>query len=152
MFSLHHILIGLIIIGSLMFGILVTTLVVHYNYYKYQKKYVEKYNKDKKLTSLERIEYSNKVLDSLRDMITDFTVIEFQTFIDGHKLEKTTLGTIKNQLIKDIANKINIYINKENINFTITLFNKEFYDQYIVSIIIVNIKLLLNKHIETIEE
>ncbi len=98
-----------------------------------------------------RIEYSQSMLEYIREFTMRVASINFRNFMDGHELSKVTKATVSN-LVEVTATKVNNSIDLSNINFNDLLFTKEFYNSYIIEISMISIKELLDRAVNNIEE
>jgi hypothetical protein len=91
-------------------------------------------------------DYSEKLLEFIRMLTTQISVLKFRTFVDNHEMDKITKANIQ-KLVAEVAESVNTSINSTNIDFDDILFTKEFYENYIVETSLITIKNLLNKTI-----
>jgi len=91
-------------------------------------------------------EYSEKLLEFVKMLTSQISILQFRTFIDGHDMDKVTRAQIQ-ELAKSIAVTVNKSINIDNIDFDSALFTKEFYEGYIIENALINVKTLLQKAI-----
>lgn len=94
------------------------------------------------------IEYSTKILDYINAFTVQVATLNFRNFLDTHELEKVTKATLSG-LVEETASMVNDSMVKENIMFEDALFTEEFYDKYIINIVMVTIKDLLDKAVES---
>ena len=109
----------------------------------------EKENMSKAISkefSYQSPEYSDKVLEFSRKFAAQTSVLKFNAFINNHDSEKVTRSQIKN-LISDTATNINISMIYDNIDFSRTLFSKDFLVKFIINTTIISIKELLDKQL-----
>jgi len=93
-------------------------------------------NNNKKFnTPIERVEYSNKVLDYINELTIHISILKYDKFINTRDPELITRETLKN-LMSSIAEDVNKYIIKDNINLDDTFISEECYNEYIISTII----------------
>ena len=92
---------------------------------------------------MERIEYSLKFAKFLDESVTDMCVIMFKDFIDSKK----EVGNINKRNVTDlvevISKSVHDKINESNISYEYLLYDKSYYDNYIIQITIARLKKLL---------
>lgn len=93
------------------------------------------------------IDYSKQMLEFIKMMVGQVSVIKFRTYIDNNKLDKTAKPNIE-KIVEDVANTVNDAINVNNISLKDTIYTKEFFEQYIVETSILMIKQMLEKTID----
>jgi len=111
-------------------------------------------NQEKKLSELRlqiqsdnhntATEYSEKMLDFVKMLTSQIAVLRFRTFVDTHELDKITKANVQ-KLVTDVAETVHNSINIDNIDFEDMLFNKEFFEKYIIETSLITIKSLLDK-------
>lgn len=94
----------------------------------------------------ESLRYSEDMLDFIKLVVAQVSVIQFRKFTDGHKMEKVTLAQVKN-IVSEIAGTVNKAIIRDNIEFDTTIFTREFFDSYIIETTSMFVKQLLEKYI-----
>ena len=104
-------------------------------------------NQEPEIPPQDMIEYSNKLLDYIREFTMQVTVLKFQVFRDSHDVEKLTEGIIKG-FVAEVAKEVYGYITRDKIDFTRTLFTSEFFDNYIISTVVSSTKSLIDKTID----
>ena len=92
----------------------------------------------------EQVEYSNAVLDYVRDFTMQITALKFRDFIDSHKVEKLNLGIFKN-FAAETASSMTTFIDREKIDFNNTIFTPAFLQDYIIWLTFNTIKSLIEK-------
>ena len=137
-----------IIIGLMMIwvGIWVLWLQLK-NQNKLKDELEELRNQEPEIPPQDMIEYSNKLLDYIREFTMQVTVLKFQVFRDSHDVEKLTEGIIKG-FVAEVAKEVYGYITRDKIDFTRTLFTSEFFDNYIISTVVSSTKSLIDKTID----
>ena len=137
-----------IIIGLMMIwvGIWVLWLQLK-NQNKLKDELEELRNQEPEIPPQDMIEYSNKLLDYIREFTMQVTVLKFQVFRDSHDVEKLTEGIIKG-FVAEVAKEVYGYITHDKIDFTRTLFTSEFFDNYIISTVVSSTKSLIDKTID----
>ena len=68
------------------------------------------------MSPIDRVTYSNDILDYARNFTMQITALRFRDFIDAHKVEKLTLPIFKN-FASNTASEICTYIDKEKIDY-----------------------------------
>jgi hypothetical protein len=107
--------------------------------------YTGMYKEDKEL-----IEYSNLVLDTLRELVGQISVISFKSFCDQHELSKVNKTHISN-LAKNIAIEIRSGFNADNFELNDLMMKEEFYNSYIVNLALMNINDLMKQYVIDME-
>lgn len=110
---------------------------------QYQNKNIhEAYEND-----LEMIKLSHELLEFTKQFIADVSLYEFKKFSDSQKdIIDITKINIEN-IIKETAEIIMKSIDIENIPFDYLIFNREYYNRYIVQTTIIMIKRLFEKSV-----
>lgn len=103
------------------------------------------------MSPIDRVTYSNDILDYARNFTMQITALRFRDFIDAHKVEKLTLAIFKN-FASDTASEICTYIDKEKIDYENLLFSEDFLQSYVIWITFNTIKSLIDKSISGFEE
>jgi hypothetical protein len=98
----------------------------------------------------EMIEYSNLVLDTLRELVGQVSVINFKSFCDQYELSKVNKTHIVN-LAKNIAVDIRNGFNTDNFEIDDLMMKEEFYDSYIVNLALMNINDLMKQYVTEME-
>lgn len=114
---------------------------------QYQNKNIhEAYEND-----LEMIKLSHELLEFTKQFIADVSLYEFKRFSDSQKdVMDITKINIENT-IKETAEIIMKSIDIENIPFDYLIFNREYYNRYIVQTTIIMIKRLFEKSVDSEE-
>lgn len=86
---------------------------------------------DELARSKERLVYSKDVLDYIKTVASQIIVLKFQTFIDGHRLEKVTREKFKN-VVEDIIKDIRKSINIDEFDHKLLLYDDEFINKYLI--------------------
>lgn len=89
-------------------------------------------------------EYSEKLIEFTKMLTTQIAILQFRTFQDGHDLSKITKANVK-VLAEDIAKTVKSSIKLDNIDFSDTLFTRNFLESYIIETSIITVKALLDK-------
>ena len=84
------------------------------------------------------------MLDFVKMLTSQIAVLRFRTFVDTHELDKITKANVQ-KLVTDVAETVHNSINIDNIDFEDMLFNKEFFEKYIIETSLITIKSLLDK-------
>lgn len=90
------------------------------------------------------LDYSEHLLEYTKNITHSITVMKYQQFTESHNMQNTTETQIKN-LISTISTEVFNSINMDNIKFDKILFNKEFYQNYIIMQTMYLISELLNE-------
>lgn len=98
-------------------------------------------------TNINMIDYSERILDFIKEFSIELCVIKFRGFADNHDMEKVTKVHLEN-LIQECAKEVNNSLVEGAINYDHLLYNKEFIDNYIIQTVMIAMKDLLNKSIE----
>lgn len=91
-------------------------------------------------------EYSEKLLNFVKMITTQVAILQFRTFVDGHDMAKVTKANVRD-VADNVAKTVKSSINMDSIDFSDTLFTKEFYESYIIETSIIAVKSLLEKTI-----
>ena len=97
------------------------------------------------------VAYTKDIMEFIRIMISQVSLLSFQKFKDGHEMTKITETNIK-RLIEDIARTVNESIAMENISMGNILITKEFYQKYIIETTVFTIKKMLDEAMIEIED
>lgn len=92
------------------------------------------------------LQYSKDLLNFIQGIVAQESVMFFKEFVDGHHMERVTLSQIK-KMINGIANRVNDAINRDTIDFSMTIFNEHFFDWYIIDNSKKYVKELLEKYV-----
>ena len=140
--------------GSLVLVSLIGMIVSSVSYKKIRKMLYSK-NKEEMAemkSSLEKElnsqspEYSDKVLEFGQKFAAQASLIQYRSYMDNHEKEKITRGQIT-KLISEISENINISISYDNIDFSRTIFTREYFEKFLIETIVLSIKELLSKDI-----
>lgn len=97
------------------------------------------------------IEYSNKLLDFTKMMVSQISILKFKTFIDNSKIDKITKSQVE-KIVTDVASSVKDALNMNNITIEDTLYTEEFFNQYIIDTSIYTVKQLMNKLLSEYDE
>lgn len=92
------------------------------------------------------LQYSKEILEFVKAIIAQEAVMYFRDFSDSHIIEKVTLSQVK-KIVTDVANRVNRSMKRDSIDFSITVFNEDFYNHYIIECSKDYIKQLLEKYV-----
>lgn len=90
---------------------------------------------------------TDKFLNFLKDICTQVSLLKFYVFINGKDLSKITEAQIK-ALIEDCSHTIMNNIQESNIDISKLLITKEYYEFYIINLVIYNINKLLEESLQ----
>lgn len=97
------------------------------------------------------IEYSNKLLDFTKMMVSQISILKFKTFIDNSKIDKITKSQVE-KIVTDVASSVKDALNMNNITIEDTIYTEEFFNQYIIDTSIYTVKQLMNKVLSEYDE
>lgn len=89
-------------------------------------------------------DHSEKLLNFAKMITTQVAILKFRTFADGHDISKVTIANVRD-VADNVAKTVKSSINMDSIDFSDTLFTKEFYESYIIETSIIAVKSLLEK-------
>lgn len=91
--------------------------------------------------------HTEKLLNLIKEICNQVCVLKFNIFINSKDLSKITEAQIKS-LIEECSRVINDNINLDNIDMDNLLITKEYYEFYIINLVINNINKLLNESLQ----
>ena len=98
-----------------------------------------------------KIKYTDELLEFIRKLSIQLSVIKFKEFIDEHEIDKITKSQIQ-KLVTETASMVNSSFSKDPIDFDNLLVSREFLDEYIVQTSIMAIKDLLERSVTEITQ
>jgi len=96
-------------------------------------------------------EYSNSILEMIRNMLAQIAILKYRTFQDNHDMTKIN-KTILESLVRDVAETAHRSLNGNIFSFEDTFFTQEYYEKYIAETSAALIKQMWEKDIEEHEE
>lgn len=97
-----------------------------------------------RLDPINSIEYSNKMLDFLKRISMEQSVIKYKEFIDNHELSKITKHQIQS-LVSEIAIEIDNSLVYEYIDYDNLLYSRDYVETYVINVVSMSIKDQLDK-------
>ena len=95
---------------------------------------------------INRIEYTEKMMEFIRQFTIQISVIRYRQFLDEHELDKITKSQIQ-KLVTETATAVNESFSQEPIKYDELLLTKDFVNTYIIQTSILAIKDLLEKSV-----
>lgn len=126
----------------ILMGITCITLCVGVSILIIQRYYLKKAESKETERSKQQLTYSKDVLDYIKTVSGQIIVLRFQTFIDGHRLEKVTREKFKN-VVEDITKEIHKSIDIAGFNHDLLLYDDEFINKYLIQTCITMCKKML---------
>ena len=87
--------------------------------------------KKEQMSYRDKVDYSKALLDYIRDIVSQVSVLKFRSFMDEHKLELTN-RTHYSRLVGEISKTIHDSINQENLDYSNLVFTEQYLDNYII--------------------
>ena len=97
-------------------------------------------------SGLEMLEYSNKVIEFIQEIVKHIVVLRFKEFVNKYNVENVNRSII-NKLIEEIANEVNSAIDVHKIKFSETVFTEKFYMTYMIDLVSNMVTSLLEKEL-----
>lgn len=92
------------------------------------------------------VDYSNQLLEFIRMMISQVSILKLKVFIDNNHVDKITKFQVE-QVVTDIATTVKTALNVNNIAIENTIYTQEFFEQYIIDTTVHTVKQLMEKTI-----
>ena len=92
-------------------------------------------------------EYSEKVLDFIRNFAAQVAIMHFRQFLDSRATDKVTREQTKN-LARDVATTVRSYIDNDKIDHRKLMFTIAYLDEFIVQVSVNAVKDLLKKAVD----
>ena len=120
----------LIIIGIA--GIIVL-LIISIEIFIYQRKILTSLTSYRKETPIELLKYNEELLNYLKSITTEITIIEFKNMIRGLNLESSNIRNLAIERIASAATNVFIAIDKDRL-YESHIMSTDFYNNYIIGI------------------
>lgn len=101
---------------------------------------------EKYQAGMKKIEYSDKYLDFLKDLIVKIVSLNFKTFKDNHLLNKVTQQHMKS-FIEETATQVKLVINNDEY-IDLLMYSSTYCDKFIVDAVIATTKNLLENQVD----
>ncbi len=96
---------------------------------------------------IECIKYSNDMLDFIKSMVTQVSILKFNIFIDAYIKEKIARVHLED-LVKEVATEVRISLDYSKFKTDMLLYSKDFIDNYIVETSMMIVKGLWEKEFD----
>ena len=105
-----------------------------------------KVNTDK-MSAAEKIKYTTDMIDFIKVLCQQTSLLRFRDFIDNHEISKTTRSNYA-AIVDETARSIHNSLMRTNIKYDDLLVSQEYVNTYIIEVTSITIRDLLEKTIE----
>ena len=105
-----------------------------------------KVNTDK-MSAAEKIKYTTDMIDFIKVLCQQTSLLRFRDFIDNHEISKTTRSNYAT-IVDETARSIHNSLMRTNIKYDDLLVSQEYVNTYIIEVTSITIRDLLEKTIE----